>query len=651
MENQNTQNGSAVMAEVNTSPVATATAPEPPKTLEEYAKAILEAHQSVEATDRLSKTNGKESIVAAAKAGKYLNDAKALVGHGNWLKWLAENCKGVSDSTAQRYMKIAKTAHVKYLKECTSLRQAYILTGAIKAGHLDKNPDESPTPDENEPGKDETPQTILAKLGRKFAGCQSLYRSLVKAEPELEDNLFNCFATGLGPLPILLENWQYSLNDALAYFGLPEIHVACVRCGRVKGPDDAFVSIHPQISEYSARLDWCEHCLAEHTTNKHPFDVAMEIPALTENLTELKSLSAKDYTFAQKYNQLVGTTIAPPNVIAAAEAKVWTPADLENERDTIAAIERISPKIIIVTEATHQLWNVYRHFISSAVNNQTPGRFIKFFVVDESQPGNPVLGIGAISGDFPALGHRDDFIGWTKEQKEDGKLNHTAIASTIVSTQPFGFNLNGGKLIAALTTSRQIRDEWQSQYWDVLVGLTTTSLFGVPSMYDQIDEWKRLGETTGRVPIEPKPDIYHKWLAFLKESQAHKFQTMMTQDADVHGPVTNYKTKVLTMMYRAAGLKLADFQHGHRRGIYFSEFYENTRDFLCGKVPEDDLKMKPLFQETVQQITDRWRKQAIKRYRSLKAKGELNPQRLSYSQLGGMDFQTARKAFLDDVGR
>jgi hypothetical protein len=195
--------------------------------------------------------------------------------------------------------------------------------------------------------------------------------------------------------------------------------------------------------------------------------------------------------------------------------------------------------------------------------------------------------------------------------------------------------------------------QWSRSQSDVAASLhlVASPIAYVAGFSAMLAEWKRLGETTGRVPIEPKPELYRKWLAFLKETQAHEFKTMMTQDADVSGPVTNYKTKVLTMIYRAAGIKLADFQHGHRRGIYFSEFYENTRDFLCGKVAEDGLQMKPLFQETVQQITDRWRVQAIKRYRSLKAKGELNPQRLSYSQLGRMSFEDARKAFLDDVGR
>lgn len=628
------------------------TGAEPPKTLADYAKDILEAHQTVDRSEALSKRHGKDAIAAAVKAGKYLIEAKALLGHGNWLAWLKANCKGIREKTAQRYMTLAEFRHVSDLNQCSSLRQAYIFTGTIKAAKEDKNPDDVAAEDDNKPVIGETPEMLLEKLGRKFVGCQTLYKSLVKASPDLEDDLFNCCDLHTTPLPILLEQWQYSLNDALCHFGLPTVQFACVRCGRIREPNKYFSPIFRDVSEYKNRHEWCDECVAHYKTAEHGIEIVEEIESFVGNVAELKSMSVEDYTFAQKYYQLAATVIAEPSVIGTAERRIWTPNDLDDEQDTIALIERLAPKIVFVKDkATHQLWNIYRHIISSAVNNQTPGRYIKFIVVDESQQWNPVLGIGAISGDFTAMAQRDDFIGWTKEQKEDGKLKHTAVASTIVSTQPFGVNFNGAKLIAALTTNQQIRDEWQSLYGDILVGMTTTSLFGFPSIYDQIDEWKRLGETTGKTLIQPKKTIYDKWRKILRDTQAHEFKAMMKQDDDVSGPVTNYKGKVLTMMYKAAGIKPTDFQHGYRRGIYFSEFYDSTRDFLCGLVNENELKIKPLFQETVQQITDRWREGAIERYKSLKKKGNLKPEMLTYSKLGEMDFETAKARFLDDVGR
>jgi hypothetical protein len=383
---------------------------------------------------------------------------------------------------------------------------------------------------------------------------------------------------------------------------------------------------------------------------------------LVDNLNQLKALSVEEYTFAQKWDQLFNITVADVKTVYWAKRDIWTPPDLNDEKATIEAIEGLKPKIVIADDKERNtLWSVYRHFVSSAVNYTTPGRCVKFFVVDMNQSAkqrthwnnlnNTVLGVGAISGDFPALAPRDGFIGWTKDQREGGKLKHTAVGSTIIATQPFGYNFLGGKLIASLITSDVIRDEWELQYGDKLAGMTTTSLFGERSMYDDLPQWEKLGVTSGKVPIQPKAALYTKWLHHIKGTQAEKFVEMMQQDDDVSGPVTNYKTKVMAMIYKEAGLRLADYLHGHERGIYFAEFYEKTKDFLCNKAKEDDLNVKPLFGMSVEQTTDRWRKRAIRRYRQLKKKGTLKPGIDFYDILDRLDYQSAKRLFLDEVGR
>jgi ABC-type sulfate/molybdate transport systems ATPase subunit len=49
----------------------------------------------------------KATYQHALKVGFLLSEAKAEVGHGNWLPWVAENC-AFSMRTAQTYMRIAK---------------------------------------------------------------------------------------------------------------------------------------------------------------------------------------------------------------------------------------------------------------------------------------------------------------------------------------------------------------------------------------------------------------------------------------------------------------------------------------------------------------------------------------------------------------
>ena len=97
-----------------------------------------------------------------------------------------------------------------------------------------------------------------------------------------------------------------------------------------------------------------------------------------------------------------------------------------------------------------------------------PGRNIKFFVKDSIT--DKYLGVICMGSDVTSMGPRDEFIGWTKENKfKDGKLNHTAIGTSIIATQPLGFNFLGGKLVSALVTCSTIRDKWQEMYNETLV--------------------------------------------------------------------------------------------------------------------------------------------------------------------------------------
>jgi hypothetical protein len=64
------------------------------------------------------------------------------------------------------------------------------------------------------------------------------------------------------------------------------------------------------------------------------------------------------------------------------------------------------------------------------------------------------LGIASIASDFNSIGDRDTFIGWTADQRASGKLNCTAIGSTIVPTQPaIGAKLQALRIAAANPTS------------------------------------------------------------------------------------------------------------------------------------------------------------------------------------------------------
>jgi hypothetical protein len=100
--------------------------------LADNARRINDNHKIVVEANRLSEAKAREAIKAVILAGESLNATKKILEHGEWLPWLETNCKGISEPTCQRYMRLAKASHVTDFMALTSLSQAYTMAGIIK---------------------------------------------------------------------------------------------------------------------------------------------------------------------------------------------------------------------------------------------------------------------------------------------------------------------------------------------------------------------------------------------------------------------------------------------------------------------------------------------------------------------------------------
>jgi hypothetical protein len=68
--------------------------------LPELASRIVREHEAIQ--------NAPHVVPRAIELGKLLIEAKNHEGqYGKWATWLKDNCKGMSDRTAQRYMNLA----------------------------------------------------------------------------------------------------------------------------------------------------------------------------------------------------------------------------------------------------------------------------------------------------------------------------------------------------------------------------------------------------------------------------------------------------------------------------------------------------------------------------------------------------------------
>jgi len=375
------------------------------------------------------------------------------------------------------------------------------------------------------------------------------------------------------------------------------------------------------------------------------FDFDAERTKFISNLDLLKSMSVQEQTLYKKWQEFNKNEYNMRNKVTNFPKyynRLWKPTDITNKELTIKEIESIEPEVVFVPSDDASNWTMYRMLIHTMDWSANPGRNQKYFIRDKVT--DKILGLVSLGSDVTSIKVRDDYIGWSKDNKfVDHKLNNTAIASTIVCTQPIGFNFLGGKLIAALTTSSTIRDKWYEQYNDILIGVTTTSLYGVHSQYNGIPHWKTLGESAGKIAIKPDDDVYFVWANWLKENYREEFDKAQSQ--------TGPKQNTINRIFKHLGIKGKDYEHGFHRGVFFANMYDNGLEYLRNEIEDKDLRMKPKFENDIDYIMNWWKPKAIRRYVKLYDNDKLKPEVLFYGDIVGKTWEETKKQYIGEVGR
>ena len=386
------------------------------------------------------------------------------------------------------------------------------------------------------------------------------------------------------------------------------------------------------------------------------FDYEKEKKKFIDNLNFLKEMSVQEITLYKKweeFNKDVYSMTQKASKFDRLENSIWMPTDIYDKTKTILEVESINPVVEYVEQGNRdevENWTLFRRLIHTMEFTPNPGRNLKFYVKDKNT--NKVLGLICLGSDVTSLGVRDTLIGWTKDNKfKDGKLRCTSIGTSIVPTQPLGYNFLGGKLVASLVTSSVVRDAWKKLYGQTLVGLSTTSLYGIHSMYNSIPHWKTLGESVGRVTLKPDDSTYEVWVDWLKENRSDEYKKINTQKEGVAGPPTGIKQKIIGMIFNVVGVKASQYQHGFKRGIFYADIYENGKEFLRGEIEEKELKMKQKYTDDSAYIMKWWKPKAIRRYTKLFDEGRIKPEKLFYGDIVGKTWKETKEQYLGEVGR
>jgi hypothetical protein len=395
-----------------------------------------------------------------------------------------------------------------------------------------------------------------------------------------------------------------------------------------------------------------------------------------KDLSFVSAMDVKEYTLYQKWCEVhqkyptIETNsffddrpaLADPeqgSIIQEVKNNFWNPEDpmeyLNLEPELIYTDVENEGKVGSVTgKKLPAIWNTLRTFLSTMKNNSNIGRNLYFIIRDKKT--EKYLGVTCMSSDFLDLTPRDEYIGWDREAKTQRMINHTCIGSTIVPIQPLGYNLVGGKLLALLCLSDTVEKTWEKQYGDKLVGVTTTSLYGktktIPlSQYDRLDHWKKMGWTAGSVSFETERStrkLIQQWL--MKNHTRKYFEWYIAKKPSGQPHKRDHRNRSHTFTYSQLGIEKKLIKSEHARGIYFSELFKNTKEYLKEQIQED--KLVRAFDNSTEALTHIWKtKYAKKRIESLIAQGRVSKETHFYDDIIYLNWEETKKKYLFQVGR
>lgn len=231
--------------------------------------------------------------------------------------------------------------------------------------------------------------------------------------------------------------------------------------------------------------------------------------------------------------------------------------------------------------------------------SQGYGRRMRFLVWDRHN--NKLIGLIALGDPVFNLRVRDQHIGWNSNDRKK-RLVGMLDAFVLGSIPPYN-RLLGGKLVASLIRSVEVRDTFRKKYHTTkgiisrkrkhaeLVAVTTTSALGRSSVYnrvrlDSITYLKPLGYTEGWGHFHIPDAVFADVRTYLQRRRRKYAKGFKFGD----GP--NWRLRALRLAMGLVGLRPELLRHGIKREVFITELASNAQQILKGtrKRPKyDDL--------------------------------------------------------------
>ena len=291
--------------------------------------------------------------------------------------------------------------------------------------------------------------------------------------------------------------------------------------------------------------------------------------------------------------------------------------------------DKIKPKLVEVKAGSKEgLLFRYAGLHWSIPVSSGYGRRLRYLVIDEHT--DKLMGLFGLGDPVFSLRHRDQWVGWNHEDRKE-RLHHVVDAFVLGAVPPYSFLL-GGKLIALLATSNEVREAFKRKYegkksvirerknTGEIAMITTTSALERSSMYNrlkcaepnlsaQLDieiehlekrlVFQRVGHTQGFGEFHFSNGIYDSLTAFAKSNAT------ATASHESWGSGFRNRQEVVQKALGKLGLPKSWLNHGIKREIYVAPLAENTRAFLCGNDSELNYYDQPV-NELFKWYRERW---------------------------------------------
>jgi len=242
------------------------------------------------------------------------------------------------------------------------------------------------------------------------------------------------------------------------------------------------------------------------------------------------------------------------------------------------------------------------------------GRRMRFIVWDKTH--NKVFGIFGLCDPLIGLKIRDDYIGWSKKQREE-RLYNMMTAYVLGAVPPYN-ELFGAKLVALAVGCKEVCQAFEEKYKGKktiirgrtplakLVAVDTMAFFGKSLIYEGLPEWQFLGFTKGLTHIHLN-GLWEKCLELAKEMNARSLK----RNKFGHGP--NWKFRVLREVFSRLGISEEYYDTGIKKGYYFRPLTLEWREFLKGETDQLTYVNKS-FEEYVEIWKNKYLRRRLKKW-------------------------------------